>query len=420
MGCVSSKLIKKDINEENGYLNHVVSLTSSTYGALSLDKNNNIVNNSNDSSDSNVSQVSETEPETVSKPNPSPSPSPTQKNPETETVININAWELMEGLEEGVPVSSIPKKSPKSAPFLRGFLASDTRSPLKFLNQFGSPKTTLKKSSGKENKIQVTNMVRGGVRRLDYSYSPKGILKSAANSSPKNSSFSVKGSPFSAKRNSFGNERKSTGSVLVSSPLFEPELVESYEKEVSEEEEQIKRIVFATPKKTRRARKSLDSITLLNVYENKCPPRGENSVVIYTTTLRGIRKTFEDCNKVRSIIESYCVCLRERDVSMDSGFKEELKKLMGMKQVQVPVVFVKGRFIGGVDEVVKLEDEEKLGVLLEGIPEALGVCEGCGGMRFVMCKECNGSCKVLDEKMKKSVKCGYCNENGIIRCSICC
>lgn len=407
MGCVSSKLVKKDINQEKGYLNHVVSLTSSTYGALSLDNNNNITNNSNsnDSSDSNVSQVSETEPETVSKPNPSPI--------HKDTVININAWELMEGLEEGVPVSNIPKKSPKSAPFLRGFLASDTRSPLKFLNQFGSPKTTVKKSSGKENKVQVTNMVRGGVRRLDYSYSPKGILKSATNSSPKNSSFSVKGSPFSAKRNSFGNERKSTDS------RFEPELVETYEKELSEEEEQIKRVVFATPK-TRRARKSLDSITLLNVYEKNCPPGGENSVVIYTTTLRGIRKTFEDCNKVRSIIESYCVCLRERDVSMDSGFKEELKKLMGMKQVQVPVVFVKGRFIGGVDEVVKLEDEEKLGVLLEGIPKALGVCEGCGGIRFVMCRECNGSCKVLDEKMKKSVKCGYCNENGIIRCSICC
>ncbi|XP_058740773.1 uncharacterized protein At3g28850 [Vicia villosa] len=416
MGCVSSKLVKKDINQENGYLNHVVSLTSSTYGALSLDKNNNNNNNnSNDSSASNVSQVSETEPQTVSKPNPSPSPSPTHKDKDTETVIKINAWELMEGLEEGVPISNIPKKSPKSAPFLRGFLASDTRSPLKFLNQFGSPKTTVKKSSGKENKVQVTNMVRGGVRRLDYSYSPKGILKSATNSSPKNSSFSAKGSPFSAKRrNSFGNERKSTDSV------FEPELVENYEKELSEEEEQIKRVVFATPK-TRRARKSLDSIALLNVYEKNCPPGGENSVVIYTTTLRGIRKTFEDCNKVRSIIESYCVCLRERDVSMDSGFKEELKKLMGMKQVQVPVVFVKGRFIGGVDEVVRLEDEEKLGVLLEGIPKALGVCEGCGGMRFVMCRECNGSCKVLDEKkMKKSVKCGYCNENGIIRCSICC
>nr|AFK41682.1 unknown [Medicago truncatula] len=405
MGCVSSKHIKKEINQEkNPYINHVVSLTSSTYGALKLDNNS----NNNDSSNS---IVSETETQTESKTEPKSNPSPPHKDPET--VFNINAWELMEGLEEGVPISNFPKKSPKSAPFLRGFMASDTRSPLKFLSQYGSPKSTLKKPLGKENKAQVTNMVRGGVRRLDYS--PKGILKSTTNSSPKN----LKGSPFSARRNSFGNEsvRKCPGSVP--SPLFDPEIIASYEKELSEEEEQIKRIVFATPK-TRRARKSLDSIALLNLFENKCPPEGENSVVIYTTTLRGIRKTFEDCNKVRSIIESYCVCLRERDVSMDSGFKEELRKLMGMKQVQVPVVFVKGRFVGGVDEIMKLEDEEKLGVLLEGIPRALGVCEGCGSLRFVMCKECNGSCKVLDEKQKKTVKCGYCNENGIIRCSLCC
>ncbi|PNX72499.1 glutaredoxin family protein [Trifolium pratense] len=416
MGCVSSKHIKKDTNhDKNGYINinHVVSLTSSTLGALKLDNNNNNVDDDSFNSIVVVSETeSKTEQKTESETESKSDPSPKHKDPET--VININAWELMEGLEEGVPISNLPKKSPKSAPFLRGFLASDTRSPMKFLNQFGSPKTSLKKPSGKENKVQLNNLVRGGVRRLDYS--PKGILKpSTANSSPKNSSFSLKGSPFSARRNSFGNDsvRKSPR------PLFDPEIIASYEKELSEEGEQIKRIVFATPK-TRRARKSLDSVTLLNLFEKNCPPGGENSVVIYTTTLRGIRKTFEDCNKVRSIIESYCVCVRERDVSMDSGFKEELKKLMGMKQVQVPVVFVKGRFIGGVDEVVKLEDEEKLGVLLEGIPKALGICEGCGDLRFVMCKECNGSCKVLDEKQKKTVKCGYCNENGIIRCSLCC
>lgn len=398
MGCVSSKHIKKDIQQrEHAYVNHVVSLTSSTYGALNLDNNN----------ETSIVSGIETEPQSKSSPNKDP-----------ETIININAWELMEGLEEGAPISNFQKKTPKSTPFLRGFVASDTKSPLKFLNQFGSPKTSLKKSSGKENKGQV-NMVRGGVRRLDYS--PKGIFKqnNSSSSSPKSSSFQLKGSPFSTRRKSFGGDsvRKSLGSVP--NPLFDPELRESYEKENSEEKEQIKRIVFATPK-TRRARKSLDSINLLNLFENKCPPGGENSVVIYTTTLRGIRKTFEDCNKVRSIIESYCVCMRERDVSMDSGFKEELKKLVEMKQVQVPVVFVKGRFVGGVDEVVKLEEDEKLGVLLEGIPKALGVCEGCGGMRFVMCKECNGSCKVLDEKQKKTVKCGYCNENGIIRCAICC
>ena len=348
----------------------------------------------------------------------SPSPS-REEQPEV-----INAWELMEGLEEE-PQPPI-KKSPKSTPFLRGFMATpvDTtrRSPsLKFLNQFGSPKT-LKKSIGKENKVQG-NAFRCGVRRLDYS--PNGVLKTA-NSCPNscksalNPGLQAKGSPICAKRNSFGSDTGTAHSLQRRSPLFDPELLASYEKELSEEEEQIKRMVWATPK-TRRARKSIHSHSLLQTFEKKCPPGGDNSVVIYTTTLRGIRKTFEDCNKVRSIIESYCVHVLERDVSMDSGFKEELRKLMGTKEVKVPVVFVKGRLVGGAEEVVKLEEEEKLGAVFEGIPKALGGgCQGCGGVRFVVCVECNGSCKVLDEDHKNTVKCGQCNENGIVQCPICC
>ncbi|TKY61980.1 electron carrier [Spatholobus suberectus] len=384
MGCVSSKLIKKDLKQEEvtvttnggGYVNHVVSLTSSTYGALMLDKEQ-------------QQQQPTVEESKTSPPRP-------REEPEV-----INAWELMEGLEEGVPIS---KKSPKSTPFLRGFIATEAKTPLKFLTQFGSPKT-LKKFSGKENKVQPN----AGVRRLDYTFSPKGILK-PTNPSP------LKGSPPArARRNSFGSDTKRRSPT----PLFDPELLASYEKELSEEEEQIKRMVWATPK-TRRVRKSLESQSLIHAFEEKCPPGGENCVVVYTTTLRGIRKTFEECNKVRSIIESYCVHVVERDVSMDSGFKEELRKLMGTKQVKVPVVFVKGRLVGGAEEVVKLEEEGRLGVLFEGIPhKALGECEGCGGVRFVMCVECNGSCKVLDAESKKTVRCGQCNENGLIQCPVC-
>ncbi|RDX64333.1 hypothetical protein CR513_57122, partial [Mucuna pruriens] len=363
MGCVSSKHIKKDLKEEEevtvandcGYVNHVVSLTSSTYGALMLDKEK------------------ENEKEKATVEESKTSPPRIREEPEV-----INAWELMEGLEEEVPIS---KKSPKSTPFLRGFIAGDAKTPFKFLNQFGSPKS-LKKFSGKENKLQ------SNIRRLDYGFSPKGILKS--------SNFS---SPIRVRRNSFGSDTKRRSPT----PLFDPELLASYEKELSEEEEQIKRMVWATPK-TRRIRKSLDSQSFIHAFEEKCPPGGENSLVIYTTTLRGIRKTFEECNKVRSIVESYCVHVLERDVSMDSGFKEELRKLMGTTQVKVPVVFVKGRLVGGAEEVVKLEEEGKLGLLFEGIPpKALGECEGCGGVRFVMCVDCSGSCKVLDEERKNTV-----------------
>ncbi|XP_068340103.1 uncharacterized protein At3g28850-like [Pyrus communis] len=393
MGCVSSKLFKKEDNNGGGeyVINHVVSLTSSTYGVLNLEN------------DRQPTKDSAEESKRVAK------SSPPREDPEV-----INAWELMEGLEEGVPIANPAKKSPKSRALLRGFVDFDSRSPFKLLNQIGSP-LKLKRYGGKENsKGRVVNVNVLG-------YSPKQVLKpknGGENSCKKmlNWSPGVKGSPVAAKRQSFGSD----SSQRSFSPLFDPELVASYEKEMSEEKEQIKRMVPPSPKPRKLRNSSKDSESMLQLFEKKCPPGGENAVVVYTTTLRGIRKTFEDCNNVRSIAESHLIHVLERDISMDSGFKEEIRGLMGTKEVKVPLVFVKGRLIGGADEVVKLEEEGKLGILFDGIPRAVMGCKGCAGMRFVMCMVCNGSCKVLDELQKKMVKCGECNENGLIHCPICC
>ncbi|KAM6542442.1 hypothetical protein CsatB_006889 [Cannabis sativa] len=412
MGCVSSKLFKKELNRDiilnNGgdYMNHVVSLTSTTYGVLNLDNGKQMVKDS-------VAVTTETNKKVERS-------SPIRENkPEV-----INAWELMKDLEEGMPISNQVKKSPKTrAVLLRGLADMDAKSPMKFLNQIGSPRKS--KSVGaavgggnKENNNKK-GFGTGYVGRSDFS--PKGVLK-VRNSCEKSCkavlslSFQAKGSP---KRESF-------------SPLFDPDLVASYEKELNVEGEQIKRMVSPSPNKARRKIMTLESngttTNLIQSFTKNCPPGGENSVVVYTTTLRGIRKTFEDCNKVRSIIESYLVHVIERDISMDSGFKEELRKLMGTTQVKVPLVFVKGRLIGGAEEVMKLEEEGKLGALFDGIPQIAlgGSCEGCAGFRFVMCMACNGSCKVLDEKQKVQqrkivmVRCGECNENGLVHCPICC
>ncbi|PQP92445.1 uncharacterized protein Pyn_23945 [Prunus yedoensis var. nudiflora] len=46
--------------------------------------------------------------------------SPSREDPEV-----INAWELMEGLEEAMPISNSAKKSPKSRALLRGFADFD-------------------------------------------------------------------------------------------------------------------------------------------------------------------------------------------------------------------------------------------------------------------------------------------------------
>lgn len=398
MGCVSSKFNRKDLQRDiivnNGgeYLSHVVSLTSSTYGVLNLDG---------------ADQKSELVSELMKK-------SPPREEPEV-----INAWELMDGLEEGIPIANRGRKSPKPRVFLRGLADFDRRSPLKFFNQIGTPKKAIR-SAGKENRGGRVN----GVGRLDYS--PKEILKvnNSLRASPKSAlklSIPVKSTPISTRRQSFGSDSGLLSARRRSlSPLFDPELVASYERQLNEEGEQIKRIVSETPK-SKAARHFQESEIALKQFEERCPPGGEIAVVIYTTTLRGIRKTFEDCNKVRSIVESYGIHLIERDVSMDSGFREELRSLMESKEVKVPTVFVKGRLIGGAAEVLKLDEEGKLEVLFDGIPTAAGGggCEGCGGVRFVMCVDCNGSCKVLDQTKKTTIKCGECNENGLIQCPIC-
>ncbi|MCD7449702.1 hypothetical protein HAX54_001131 [Datura stramonium] len=403
MGCVSSKLFRNEFKQEtlskNGddYTHHVVSLTSSTYGVLNLEKDGNFTRNP-------LPCIKECVREVKKSP------------PREESHEVINAWELMEGLDEEVVVKN-SKISPKSRAFLRGFGDIDARSPLKFLNQMSSPRK-YKKFGGKENKGRAN-----GANGVDFS--PKTVLKeSKLQQSPWKTSprlnFLKKGSPNELKCDSVRVD-----SVVVStrrrslSPLFDPQLVEAFEKELSEEEVQIKKMVSATPL-SRKARNSQEAETMLELFEKKCPPGGENAVVIYTTTLRGIRKTFEDCNTARAILESNDTRVFERDISMHSGYKEELRELMGKKEVKVPLVFVKGRLIGGADEMLKLEEEGKLGILLDGIPRAAAACDGCAGIRFVMCMDCNGSRKMLAKDGKSTVKCGECNENGLIQCPICC
>ncbi|PIA28245.1 hypothetical protein AQUCO_07200119v1 [Aquilegia coerulea] len=363
MGCISSKVFKNDFNQESPLFTNpdCVSLTSSTYGFLKLD------------------QEGGSFLETMTSPPVAHSTLGLDK-PEI-----INTWELMEDLEDGIHIPVVMKKSPKP---------------------FNSSKKQ-KKFGGKENKPKQ-NGFEGSRRRLDFTPPPPQVLK------PLNSAFDVK-------MNTFGiNSRLSESSKQSPWPLFDPELIAFFEEvEFYEEGEQIKNMISFKPKNCN----FLDSETILELFEKTCPPGGDNAVIIYTTTLRGIRKTFEECNIVRSLIESHDIQMMERDISMDLGYREDLRLLLRNREFKVPMVFIKGSLIGGVNELAKLEEEGKLGILLEDIPRArVGCegCEGCVGMRFAMCMECSGSCKVLDEVQNEIVRCGECNENGLIPCPICC
>ncbi|KAL3817859.1 hypothetical protein ACJIZ3_003764 [Penstemon smallii] len=192
------------------------------------------------------------------------------------------------------------------------------------------------------------------------------------------------------------------------------------------------------PKLTNSPPLVLNNENVFDRFEIICPPNGgENKVVMYSTTLRGVRKTFEDCNAVRSAIEAHGIFICERDISMDRGFRDELKEMMmgkGKDELMPPRLFVKGRYIGGVDEVMRIVEEGYIGELLQGLPKVKEgyVCEGCGGGRFLPCFTCNGSCKIVMEgnnKNRNAVpvpvpvpvvrRCSDCNENGLVLCPIC-
>ncbi|KAJ8647634.1 hypothetical protein MRB53_000657 [Persea americana] len=154
------------------------------------------------------------------------------------------------------------------------------------------------------------------------------------------------------------------------------------------------------------------------------PHQQPNRIVVYFTSLRVVRKTFEDCRTVRSILQGFRITVDERDLSMDAGFLDELKALLGDKQLALPRVFIGGRYIGGADEIVYLHETGELKKIVQGFPMAkLGACSGCGGVRFVLCFDCSGSRKVYleDEEEEGGFRmCFVCNENGLIRCPSCC
>ncbi|PIA48175.1 hypothetical protein AQUCO_01400627v1 [Aquilegia coerulea] len=151
-------------------------------------------------------------------------------------------------------------------------------------------------------------------------------------------------------------------------------------------------------------------------------PGTEDRIVVYFTSLRGIRRTYEDCYTVRMILRGFRVPVDERDISMDSAYRKELLSVLGEKTVSLPRVFIRGKYVGGAEEIKQLHEGGELVKLLKGFPlrDPRLVCESCGDARFVPCLNCNGSRKIFCEEEDVMRRCLDCNENGLMRCPHCC
>lgn len=368
MGCVSSTLLSHDeefaqIGGSAGLGHHIVSLTSTTYGLLTLD--------------------------------PSPPASASDEEEEEEN------GKASPPVRTTAPATPIPPTRFSLGSLFASPLLTEPR-PLKFSEPPSEVINSWELMSGLDSAQQASNSAAQSFRFA-------ALPTSTAD-------YSFRFSPMCPRplfKNENSNPNVSSGEVAADEP------------KVPKPSSLIEAVL---------ARKSSNSkYTSLDGFEELCPPNGENKVVIYTTTLRGVRKTFEACNAVRSVIEGAGILLCERDISMDKGFREELKELMKDKdssELIPPRVFVKGRYIGGAEELLRIAEEGGLGDLLQGLPKLRAgyVCEGCGGARFLPCFTCNGSCKMVmlvKEDMEQKhgrtvvVRCSDCNENGLVLCPIC-
>ncbi|KAJ4896046.1 Glutaredoxin family protein [Raphanus sativus] len=212
---------------------------------------------------------------------------------------------------------------------------------------------------------------------------------------------------------------------------LDPSIVSSYKKALSSK--QLTNVENKNPLTTTKSLsfitsepKSVCSTPLSSQTKPRLQGGAEDKIVLYFTTLRGIRKTYEDCCCVRMILRGLQVAVDERDISMDSKYRKELQSLLGAaekpKPVCLPQVFIRGSHIGGVEEIMKLNDSGELAEMLKDFPpsECLGTCRSCGDARFVPCTNCDGSTKVFEEEEERFKRCSKCNENGLVRCRQCC
>lgn len=149
------------------------------------------------------------------------------------------------------------------------------------------------------------------------------------------------------------------------------------------------------------------------------PDSDHGAVVVYYTSLRVIRRTFNDCKAVRSLLRRFSVAIDERDVCVDERFRDELQEILGRRDVPLPCVFVGGEYVGGADDVMRLYDSGELQEMIERLPKSQPrECDWCGGLRFVVCDECDGSHRVFVGESGYRT-CLSCNTNGLIRCPAC-
>ncbi|CAM5149890.1 unnamed protein product [Natator depressus] len=150
-------------------------------------------------------------------------------------------------------------------------------------------------------------------------------------------------------------------------------------------------------------------------------------IVIYTTSLRVVRTTFERCELVRKIFQNHRVKFEEKNIALNSDYGKELEERCRRvcEIPSLPVVFIDGQYLGGAEKILSMNESGELQDLLTKIERVQHPheCPSCGGFGFLPCSACRGSKMSVFRNCFtdsfKALKCTSCNENGLQRCKSC-
>ncbi|KAG8236880.1 hypothetical protein J437_LFUL016436 [Ladona fulva] len=95
--------------------------------------------------------------------------------------------------------------------------------------------------------------------------------------------------------------------------------------------------------------RSREPIVVMDGYRDK--ERGK--VVLYTTSMGVVRRTFHKCLRVKQILRTLLVPFEERDASTSTAIREEIQRRLGSyndsshsSSPPLPQLFVEGQYVG--------------------------------------------------------------------------
>eukprot|EP00053_Salpingoeca_punica_P009579 m.85768 g.85768 ORF g.85768 m.85768 type:complete len:508 (+) comp15071_c0_seq1:1295-2818(+) len=165
--------------------------------------------------------------------------------------------------------------------------------------------------------------------------------------------------------------------------------------------------------------------TKLEIAEEAAGESSGGKIVLYTSSVQAVKKSYMECHEVRRILQMLRVPFEERDIMMSAEYKVQLRERA--PGATPPVLFFNGKRLGGRDVIASMNENGKLAALFKSMPtipvSAAGAeCGVCGGKRFYPCTWCGGNKKSMCSNMGEQVvklRCTCCNENGLIRCTAC-